>query len=128
MRERRCRRDPGVVHEDGHRFAERVLRGGREVACLGRVTEVGSDELNRELEKGGAGSLERDRLDSVLTGAPTQVTEAEGTLKPEVRDEFRKGAAEGISRGFAAVLLALGAFAVASIPLWLLLMRPARAP
>ena len=100
------------------------------VISLGTIifTEVGSDELNRSLEKAGAGALERERLDAVLTGAPSQVTSAEQSLKPEVRRDFESGAAQGISRGFAAVMLALGIASLLALAAWIVLMRPARGP
>lgn len=100
------------------------------VIALGTLlfTDVGSDELNRSLDRAGTGELERERLDTVLTGAPSQVTETESTLKREVRDDFRTGAAEGISQGFGAVMRALGIAALLAAAAWLLLMRPARAP
>ena len=41
---------------------------------------------------------------------------------------FEAGADEGISRGFAAVMLALGLLALASGLAWIVLMRPARGP
>jgi EmrB/QacA subfamily drug resistance transporter len=100
------------------------------VISLGTLlfVEVGSDELNKSLAKAGAGALEDDRLDAALTGAPSEVSSAERSLKAGVRDDFERGAAEGISHGFGSVMLVLGIIALAAIPAWLLLMRPARGP
>jgi MFS family permease len=100
------------------------------VISLGTIlfVQVGSDELNKSLAKAGTGALEDDRLDAVLTGAPTQVSATEESLKAGVRDDFEQGAAEGISQGFGTVMLVLGIIALAAIPAWLLLMRPARGP
>jgi EmrB/QacA subfamily drug resistance transporter len=100
------------------------------VISLGTIVfvEVGSDELNKSLAKAGAGALEDDRLDAVLTGAPAEVSATEGSLKTDVRDDFERGAAQGISHGFGTVMLVLGIIALASIPAWLILMRPARGP
>jgi MFS transporter, DHA2 family, methylenomycin A resistance protein len=100
------------------------------VISLGTIlfTEVGSDELNRSLSAAGVKELERDRLDHVLTGAPSQVTAAEESLGRDVREEFESGAAEGISRGFAAVMLGMALTALASMVAWLVLMRPSRGP
>jgi len=98
------------------------------VISLGTIlfTEVGSDELNDSLKRAGASAVEEDRLDNVLTGAPSQVSETEAKLGRAAREDFRTGADEGISRGFAAVMLALGIAAFASMAAWLLLMRAGR--
>lgn len=100
------------------------------VISLGTIvfTEVGSDELNESLRKAGTGQVEEGKLDNVLTGAPTDVSEAEASLGPNSRSAFEDGAAHGISRGFAVVMLGIGIIAFISMALWLLLMRPARAP
>lgn len=89
---------------------------------------VGSDELNESLQKVGVGQLEQQRLDQVLTGAPTSVTETEATLKTKPDDAFRLGASRGIAEGFAAVCLAIGIACLLSMVAWLVLMRPARGP
>ena len=89
---------------------------------------VGSDELNESLAKVDVGELLVERLDQVLTGAPTSVTETEATLKTKPDDAFRQGAARGIAEGFAAFMLAIGIICLLAMAAWLVLMRPARAP
>ena len=64
----------------------------------------------------------------MLTGAPTEVSETEAQLGPNTKAAFERGAAEGISRGFAVVCLAIGIACLLSLVAWLLLMRPARGP
>lgn len=100
------------------------------VVTLGTVlfTSVGSDELNRTLDRAGVPRVEQERLDETLTGAPARVEAAERTLDERDRAAFRSGAADGIAGGFAAVMLALGVIALISSLAWILLMRPARAP
>ena len=90
--------------------------------------QVGSDDLNQALSESEVRTLEEERLDHVLTGAPTEVSETEAQLGPNTREAFERGAAEGISRGFAAVCLSIGIACLLAMVAWLLLMRPARAP
>ena len=100
------------------------------VISLGTIlfVQVGSDELNGALDDAGVRHLEEERLDKVLTGAPTEVSETEADLGANTKEAFEHGAAEGISRGFAVVSLAIGIACLLSMVAWLLLMRPARAP
>jgi EmrB/QacA subfamily drug resistance transporter len=100
------------------------------VISLGTIlfVQVGSDELNRALDEAGVRKLEEERLDRVLTGAPTEVSETEAALGANAKTAFEGGAAEGIARGFAVVSLAIGIVCLLSMVAWLLLMRPARAP
>ena len=100
------------------------------VISLGTIlfVQVGSDELNSALDEAGVRKLEEERLDRVLTGAPTEVSETEAALGANAKTAFEGGAAEGIARGFAVVSLAIGIVCLLSMVAWLLLMRPARAP
>ncbi len=100
------------------------------VISLGTIlfVQVGSDDLNRALSESEVRTLEEERLDAVLTGAPTEVSETEAQLGPNTKAAFERGAAEGISRGFAVVCLAIGIACLLSMLAWLLLMRPARGP
>ena len=104
--------------------------GAALVISMGTIlfVQVGSDDLNRALGEAGVRKLEEDRLDKVLTGAPTEVSKTEKSLGAATKASFERGAAEGISRGFAAVSLAIGIAALISMVAWLLLMRPARGP
>ena len=100
------------------------------VISLGTIlfVQVGSDDLNRALDEAGVRKLEEERLDRVLTGAPTEVSETEASLGADTKAAFERGAAEAISRGFAVVSLAIGIACLLSMVAWLVLMRPARAP
>ena len=100
------------------------------VISLGTIlfVQVGSDELNSALSKSEVRTLEEERLDHVLTGAPTEVSETEAQLGPNTKEAFESGAAEGISRGFAVVCLSIGIACLLAMVAWLVLMRPARAP
>jgi len=100
------------------------------VISLGTIafTEVGSDELNESLRQAGTGQVEEGKLDNVLTGAPSDVSEAEATLGPNTKSAFEAGAAKGISSGFAAVMMGLGVIAFVCLALWVILMRRPRAP
>ena len=100
------------------------------VISLGTIlfVRVGSDDLNNALDRANVGMLEDERLDKVLTGAPTEVSETETSLGANTKDAFEGGAAEGISRGFAAASLASGIICLLSMVAWLVLMRPARGP
>ena len=79
------------------------------VISLGTIlfVQVGSDDLNRALSESEVRTLEEERLDAVLTGAPTVVSETEAQLGPNTKAAFERGAAEGISRWFAVVCLAI---------------------
>ena len=100
------------------------------VISLGTIlfVQIGSDELNSALDEAGTRKLEDERLDRVLTGAPTEVSETEAALGPNTKAAFERGAAEGIARGFAVVSLWMGIACLLSMVAWLVLMRPARAP
>jgi MFS transporter, DHA2 family, methylenomycin A resistance protein len=100
------------------------------VISLGTIVfvQVGSNDLNQALDEAGVRQLEDERLDRVLTGAPTEVSETEAQLGPNTKTAFESGAAEGISRGFAVVTMAIGIACLLSMVAWLLLMRPARGP
>ena len=104
--------------------------GAALVISMGTIlfVQVGSEDLNRALDKAGVRKLEEDRLDRVLTGAPTEVNKTERSLDAGTKASFERGAAEGISRGFAVVSLAIGIASLISMAAWLLLMRPARGP
>jgi MFS transporter, DHA2 family, methylenomycin A resistance protein len=100
------------------------------VISLGTIlfVQVGSNDLNETLDQANVRQLEDERLDKVLTGAPSEVTETEAELGPNTKAAFESGAAEGISRGFATVTMAVGIACLLSLVAWLLLMRPARGP
>ena len=109
-----------------------VLRylGAALVVAVGTVfyVSVGSDDLNRSLERAGIATQERDTLDHTLTGAPSQVRAAEAQLSERDRRAFEAGAADGVAGGFAAVMLGTGILSLLASVLWVVLMRPARGP
>jgi predicted MFS family arabinose efflux permease len=109
-----------------------VLRylGAALVVAVGTVfyVSVGSDDLNRSLERAGVAAQERETLDHTLTGAPSQVRAAEAQLSERDRRAYEVGAGDGVAGGFAAVMLGIGIFSLAAAVLWVVLMRPARAP
>lgn len=84
---------------------------------------VGSDQLNERLASAGVPTLEEDRLDKVLTGAPQHVEAAERSLDPKDRAAFEQGAAEGVADGFSVVMLGLGIIALVGAVGWVALMR-----
>ena len=73
--------------------------GAALVVSIGTAVFVsaGSDELNGKLVAAGIDTLERDRLDKVLTGAPEHVRAAEASLHGADRTAFEQGAAEGVA-------------------------------
>lgn len=87
---------------------------------------VGSDELNEKLDAANVSRLERTSLDKVLTGAPAHVEAAERSLDATDRKAFETGAAEGVSAGFAVVMLGLGIAALLASLVWVALMRDPR--
>jgi DHA2 family methylenomycin A resistance protein-like MFS transporter len=87
---------------------------------------VGSDQLNDQLQAAGVPTLEREKLDKVLTGAPAHVEAAERSLDATDRKAFEAGAAEGVADGFAVVMLGLGIVALLGSLAWVALMRDPR--
>jgi MFS transporter, DHA2 family, methylenomycin A resistance protein len=104
--------------------------GAALVVAVGTVfyVSVGSDDLNRSLERAGIGTQERETLDKTLTGAPSQVRAAEGQLSKRDRRAYEAGAGDGVAGGFAAVMLGTGIFSLIATFIWVVLMRPARGP
>lgn len=86
--------------------------------------QVGSDDLNKALDDAKVNRLADERLDRVLTGAPSDVSETEASLGPRTKDAFERGAAQGISSGFAVVSLAIGIACFLAMAGWIYLMRP----
>ena len=62
------------------------------VISLGTIlfVQVGSDDLNSALDEAGVRTLEEERLDKVLTGAPTEVSETEAALGAEHQGGLRE--------------------------------------
>jgi fucose permease len=104
--------------------------GAALVVAVGTVfyVSVGSDDLNRSLERAGVATQERETLDHTLTGAPSQVRAAEAQLSERDRRAYEAGAGDGVAGGFAAVMLGTGIFSLAAAVLWVVLMRLARGP
>lgn len=84
---------------------------------------AGSAQLNDQLQTAGVSTLEQDKLDKVLTGAPAHVEAVERSLDPKDRAAFEQGAAEGVSTGFSVVMLGFGIVALLASVGWVALMR-----
>jgi hypothetical protein len=104
--------------------------GAALVVAVGTVfyVSVGSDDLNRSLERAGVATQERDTLDHTLTGAPSQVRAAEAQLSERDRRSYEAGAADGVAGGFAAVMAGTGILSLVAAAIWVALVRPARGP
>jgi EmrB/QacA subfamily drug resistance transporter len=90
-------------------------------------TAVGSAHLNRSLERANVPALEQRALDTTLTGSPVHFEAAEKGIGQGERTALRAGAAEGISAGFATLMIGLGLASLLTVLPWLWLMRPRRA-
>ncbi len=84
---------------------------------------TGSDQLNDKLAAAGMSTLQDERLDKVLTGAPAQVEATERSLDAKDRAAFEEGAAEGVATGFSVVMLGFGIVALLASVGWVALMR-----
>jgi DHA2 family methylenomycin A resistance protein-like MFS transporter len=107
----------------------RYLAAALVVAIGGIVfTSVGSSDLNRHLDAANLPTIERDQLDQSLTGAPAEVAAVERGLDPTQIAAFRAGSPDGVAGGFSAVMLGIGIVSLLTVPVWIALLRPRRAP
>ncbi len=109
----------GIINVSRYVAAALVISVGSVV-----FTTVGANELNASLEGARLASIEREKLDKSLTGAPAQVEALESELDSAQLKPFREGSPGAIAAGFSAVNVGLGIISLLSALAWIVLMRP----
>lgn len=84
---------------------------------------AGEEELNDRLDAAGVPRQDDARVDRLLTGVGERLAAVSQGLGSAGREAVREGVAAGVSHGFAAVMLWLGALSLAGAVLWTLLLR-----
>lgn len=108
----------GLINVARYLFAALTVAAGTVI-----FTATGSADLNSVLSQAGIKPAEERILDTTLTGSPAHFASASSALDPAAQEAFRSGAVEGIGGGFQTVMLAMGAGALLSTLLWIVLMR-----
>ncbi|HEX6312493.1 MAG TPA: MFS transporter [Acidimicrobiia bacterium] len=102
--------------------------GATLVVAVGTVlySSAGIDALNASLSSAGAGAVEEEKLDRVLTGSPAAVEDTLGELHGEERAAFVDGAGRGTTDGFDAAMLLVAISSVVGAVAWIWLFSPRR--